>query len=412
MPTTTNYGWTTPADTDLVKDGASAIRTLGSAIDSTLKTQIDAQIPDSLLTTTGDTIYASGASTPARLAVGSTGQYLSVSGGVPAWSTLPVSKNAVINGGMDVWQRGTSFNAGGATNYSADRYAFVRGANTSAVTCSRQVTGDTTNLPNIQYAARIQRTASNTSTDTVFFAQSFESVNSIPFAGKTISFSFYARAGANYSAASSNLSFQVISGTGTDQNVYSGFTGASALINTTATLTTTWQRFTYTGTVASTATQLGFYFYYAPVGTAGAADYFEVTGVQLEVGSIATPFQRQGSSIQAELAACQRYYLNLTQNATCALGVISYYNSTAVHLGVSFPVEMRTAPSIYQVSGASYFAVYNGGASRTISAGWNIAEPNTRSCRMYVDSTAAATGQAGFAYLNNAAAVLALTAEL
>jgi hypothetical protein len=83
-----------------------------------------------------------------------------------------------------------------------------------------------------------------------------------------------------------------------------------------------------------------------------------------------------------------------------------------VHLGVSFPVEMRVAPSIYQVSGASYFAVYNGGASRTISVGWNIAEPNTRSCRMYADSTAATTGQAGFAYLNNAAAVLALTAEL
>jgi hypothetical protein len=87
MPTTTNYGWTTPADTDLVKDGASAIRTLGSSIDSTLKTQIDAQIPDSLLTTTGDVIYASGASTPARLGIGSTGQILTVAGGVPTWST-------------------------------------------------------------------------------------------------------------------------------------------------------------------------------------------------------------------------------------------------------------------------------------------------------------------------------------
>lgn len=76
MPTTTNYGWTTPADTDLVKDGASAIRTLGSSIDSTLKTQIDAQIPDSLLTTKGDIIAATGASTPARLGVGTDGQLL------------------------------------------------------------------------------------------------------------------------------------------------------------------------------------------------------------------------------------------------------------------------------------------------------------------------------------------------
>jgi len=76
MPTTTNYGWTTPADTDLVKDGAAAIRTLGSSIDTTLKTQIDAQIPDSLLTTKGDIIAATGASTPARLAVGTNNHVL------------------------------------------------------------------------------------------------------------------------------------------------------------------------------------------------------------------------------------------------------------------------------------------------------------------------------------------------
>jgi hypothetical protein len=76
MATTTNYGWTTPDDTALVKDGAAAIRTLGSSIDSTLKTQIDAQIPDSLLTTKGDIIAATGASTPARLGVGANGEVL------------------------------------------------------------------------------------------------------------------------------------------------------------------------------------------------------------------------------------------------------------------------------------------------------------------------------------------------
>jgi hypothetical protein len=85
MATTTNYGWTTPDDTALVKDGAAAIRTLGSSIDTTLKTQIDAQIPDTLLTTTGDVIYASAANTPARLGIGTTGQVLTVAGGVPSW---------------------------------------------------------------------------------------------------------------------------------------------------------------------------------------------------------------------------------------------------------------------------------------------------------------------------------------
>ena len=95
MATTTNYGWDTPDDTDYVKDGASAIRTLGSAIDSTLKTQIDAQIPDSLLTTTGDVIYASGASTPARLGIGTNGQVLGSNGTTPVW-TNAVGTDAVL----------------------------------------------------------------------------------------------------------------------------------------------------------------------------------------------------------------------------------------------------------------------------------------------------------------------------
>jgi hypothetical protein len=112
MPTTSNFGWTTPADTDLVKDGAAAIRTLGNGVDSSFvdlkggttgqvlakasNTDLDfswvAQddsnaIQNALLTTTGDTIYASSASTPARLGIGSTGQVLTVSGGIPAWAT-------------------------------------------------------------------------------------------------------------------------------------------------------------------------------------------------------------------------------------------------------------------------------------------------------------------------------------
>jgi hypothetical protein len=81
MATTTNYGWTTPNDTDLVKDGASAIRTLGSSIDTTTK----ALNPS---TTLGDIEYRSSTSnTNTRLPIGTTGQVLSVSGGVPAWTT-------------------------------------------------------------------------------------------------------------------------------------------------------------------------------------------------------------------------------------------------------------------------------------------------------------------------------------
>lgn len=81
MATTTNYGWTTPDDTALVKDGASAIRSLGTSIDTTTKNLNPS-------TTLGDIEYRSStANTNTRLGIGTTGQVLTVSGGVPAWAT-------------------------------------------------------------------------------------------------------------------------------------------------------------------------------------------------------------------------------------------------------------------------------------------------------------------------------------
>jgi hypothetical protein len=81
MANTTNYNWETPDNTDLVKDGALAIRTLGSSIDTTTK----ALNPS---TTLGDIEYRSStANTNTRLGIGTTGQVLTVSGGVPSWAT-------------------------------------------------------------------------------------------------------------------------------------------------------------------------------------------------------------------------------------------------------------------------------------------------------------------------------------
>lgn len=81
MATTTNYSWTTPDDTSLVKDGAAAIRSLGTSIDTTTK----ALNPS---TTLGDIEYRSStANTNTRLGIGTTGQVLTVAGGVPTWAS-------------------------------------------------------------------------------------------------------------------------------------------------------------------------------------------------------------------------------------------------------------------------------------------------------------------------------------
>ena len=98
MATTTNFGWTTPNDTDLVKDGAAAIRTAlngvdtsfldlkggttgqvlakASATDLDFVWSADAAGMTNPMTTTGDIIYSSPGSTPVRRGIGTTGQVL------------------------------------------------------------------------------------------------------------------------------------------------------------------------------------------------------------------------------------------------------------------------------------------------------------------------------------------------
>jgi hypothetical protein len=133
MATTTNYGWTTPDDTALVKDGAAAIRTLGSSVDSTLKTQIDntvaSSIQKTLTSTTGDIIYASGANTPARLGIGSSGQLLTVSGGLPAWTT-PTSGGLTLLSTTSL--SGTSTSITGISGSYKNLQIIVQGTQVSA----------------------------------------------------------------------------------------------------------------------------------------------------------------------------------------------------------------------------------------------------------------------------------------
>lgn len=124
MPTTTNFGWTTPADTDLVKDGALAIRTLGNGIDTSLvdlkggttgqvlskasNTDMDftwvAQddsnaIQNAIIDAKGDLIVGTAADTPARLAVGTNGQVLTVDS-----TTASGLKWATASGGGKILQ--------------------------------------------------------------------------------------------------------------------------------------------------------------------------------------------------------------------------------------------------------------------------------------------------------------------
>jgi hypothetical protein len=360
MATSPIYNWPEPDNTDLVKNGALAMRTLGNAIDTTMATMT----PKSTVTAKGSLIAATAASTPANLAVGNNGETLvadsSTSTGLRYTAGNPIS-NPILNSCFDIAQRGTSVAVNAALAYSLDRWQSYYAGN---LTISRQATGDTTNLPFIQYCARFQRNAGQTNTTGTNFNQNLETVNSISFAGKTVTFSFYARKGANYSPTSDLLTYALISGTGTDQNYLSSWTGSSNVVFAVATLTSTWQRFTATGTVSASATQLTVNFSNTPTGTAGANDYYEVTGVQVDIGSVALPVRRNGATIQGELAACQRYFQAYTAGTTYAVFNANLYTTTSAYGVLNFPVIMRTSPTL-TVSSSAGLNVLASGSQRT-----------------------------------------------
>lgn len=302
--TTTNYGWTVPTSSDLVKNGATAISTVGQSVDTFL--------------------------------------------------FRPFSKNVLINGGYDIWQRSTSYaltSTGGAYG-AADRWS-----NSQDGTAAGTASQITSSLPTgFRYGIKIQRTAAATTTGAIRNAQVIETANSVYLAGQTVTLSFYAKAGANFSAASSVLNTILATGTGTDQSsaamsagTWTGYAGNSS----TYTLTTSWQRFTYTVTLPSTITQAGITFYYVPVGTAGADDSVSITGIQLEIGSQATPFSRNAGTIQGELAACQRYYARFNASGSYSpISTIFFANtSSAAYPALPLAVPMRANISVVDWGG-------------------------------------------------------------
>ena len=216
-------------------------------------------------------------------------------------------KNYIINGGFDVWQRGTSFI--NASSYTADRWY-----GTSITTVSKSIVTPFGN----KYSLAVKSTGAN-------------------YVGQGIELPGLGLAGIFYVGNTFTLSFKAKVPLGEDVNIYLGFRdtvvgGVSVTENDGTTPigfgTGDWETYVYTFTITQNPDVTSKQFVVYPrLGTDSTNVYSYITNVQLEEGSVATPFEQR--PIGLELSLCQRYYESSTTSGTSTtIGIWHTYKAT------------------------------------------------------------------------------------
>lgn len=248
-------------------------------------------------------------------------------------------RNKIINGNFDIWQRGTSFSGIASEAYHADRWNVAYNGSGGTRIITRQIfdLGQTLVPNEPTYFLRWNQSVAGTGATFNFLRQKIESVRT--FANKQITVSFYAKAASPIAIAVYGLQWY-----GSGGSPSSGtFTNYSTGLN----VTTSWQKFTVNLTVPSIAGKtLGTnnddrleITFGLPLNTTFT---FDIAQVQVEEGSVATPFEQR--PIGMELQLCQRYYQTF-RNVTTTRG--TDFNTAALSQSyVRFITTMRTSPNV------------------------------------------------------------------
>jgi hypothetical protein len=263
-----------------------------------------------------------------------------------AWVGLvPQSPNAIINGAFEINQRAfSSTTTSGAFGF--DRW-FLIGTDGTSTYSSQSFTPGAAPLAQFEgnNFARLVSTGQTATNAQTSLRQKIENVRT--FTQNTVSLSFWARAASGTPKLALEITQNFGSGGSSDVQTYAGQ----------VTLTTSFQRFTVTATIPSISGKTigaGNYLEVVMFASAGSnfnartgslgiqSNTFDIWGVQLEAGSVATPFRRNANSLQGELAACQRYYYRTKTGAAFeAYGTGIGISTTSIRGLVTLPVSMR-----------------------------------------------------------------------
>jgi len=300
-----------------------------------------------------------------RLGVGVTApvQSLEVAGSAVVAGTVSAGnplmfRNRIINGNFNVWQRGTTFTSTAGT-YSADRW--VEPNNGQTVT-----TAQSTNVPfraGFQYSVSL--TTTFTTGSSALVEQRIEQLNTYDlYQGTLITVSFWA---AQTAGTLNTLIVQPFTPFGVNSS-WGGsvYPVATTPLNVYLPLSSNWQYYTGTFAVSNVSVStngLGLQFYYG-VNPSNPTTTL-ITGVQLEKGTVATPFEYRPYA--TELALCQRYYTQLNAGSTYArFGTAYSVTTTSSNVYIPLPVTMRAQPTLTMT--IANFRVDEGSSQQTVTS--------------------------------------------
>ena len=346
-------------------------------------------------------------------------------------------RNKIINGACVIDQRnaGASVTLGTADTYTLDRWQF--GTSVASKYSCQQNAGSITPPAGFGNYLGITSLSAYTvgSAETFNLIQRIEGFNTSDLAwgtanAKTVTLSAWVYSsltgtfgGAitnsaftysypfSYTISSANTWTQIsITIAGPTAGTWVGATNGAGLVlrfsmGTGSTLSGTAGAWTASGLISATGAT-------SVVGTNGATFY--ITGVQLEAGTTASPFEYR--QFGTELVLCQRYY-NMVANYSQTGGVapitnIVFPSATDIRAIYNFPVQMRVAPSVVSSSGSLYFRIYNGNNIYANSIGLDFASVSGIGIVSGGGTSGATQGQGGIIFANTAGAYFALSAEL
>ena len=359
----------------------------------------------------------------------------------PSDGSLSGARNRIINGDMKIFQRETATTIGASSVYALDRWLFGREAGTESarftVTSESLTSSDTPfTSDGLRKTMKVDIT---TASGGISAAQSNYIMQRIE--GFNVSDLVYGTS----SAKSCTVSFWLKTDVKTGQMGVALYNGGNRYYVQNINANTSWTKYTLVfpgdtgGSIADDNTQQLTLIFTLSSGsnlqgganswtgnfrnsTSGQADFTDstsnniyLTGVQLEAGTVATPFERR--SYGQELALCQRYYYRVNRDISSgrlSSSGFAYASNGAVAV-TPFPVQMRTVPTNVEQSGtASHYTLFNSVGSGVVCnavPSYNIAGLWYGETAFSVSSGLTA-GNSTYATGANAAASLAWSAEL